>query len=220
MDSVATAGREFGASWSLSSVQAIEAGKAAPTLPTLLTLALVLGRLSGEPVRLADLMSEADLIDRPFVGRPDQPVRRTWLERVLSGVPVELHAVDFVHVVDRGRGNESDDVETAALTSKGPLDSRQRREQVDALWEAMNEPPDADSGRSSVPKRYSLAESRAAKKLGVQPLLLQQHAAKLWGHSLEVEALRRAGEDSTPQGRGRVTRILVDEIRASLESED
>lgn len=217
MDSVATAGREFGATWSLSSVQAIEAGKAAPTLPTLLTLALVLGRLSGEPVRLADLVSEADLIDRPFVARPDQPVRRTWLERVLSGVPVELHDVDYVHVADHGEGSESDDSELAALASNIPLTPQQRREQVDALWEAMNEPPDADSGRSSASKRHSLAESRAAKKLGVQPLLLQQHAVRLWGHSLETEALHRAGADSTPQARGRVTRILVDELRASIE---
>ncbi|MEJ1089408.1 hypothetical protein WDU99_13895 [Microbacterium sp. Mu-80] len=63
-----------------------------------------------------------------------------------------------------------------------------------------------------------LSES-SAKKLGVQPLLLQQHAVRLWGRSLETEALRRAGEGSTPQGRGRVTRILVDEIRASIEGE-
>ena len=34
----------------------------------------------------------------------------------------------------------------------------------------------------------------------------------LYGHSLDEEAAKRAGEGATPQKRGRVTRVLADEI--------
>lgn len=217
LDSIAQIGREFGATWSLSSVQAIEGGKAAPTLPTLLTLTLVLGRLSGQPLRLADLLSSAEALDRPYVDRPDQPVLRSWVERALSGERVELTNADYEHVNERRVPVEDEDLERAASKrGREPLTGDERYDQVDALWEAMNEPPEPGEYRSPRRSRASLAESRAAKKLGVRPLEFQQRAVQLWGHSLEAEALSRAGDDSTPQARGRVTRVLVDEIRESL----
>lgn len=55
------------------------------------------------------------------------------------------------------------------------------------------------------------------KKLGIGPLEVQQRAVQLWGRSLEAEALTRAGADSTPQARGRVTRVLVEEILESTK---
>ncbi|MHB1328059.1 MAG: hypothetical protein ACYC2K_07640 [Gemmatimonadales bacterium] len=98
-----------------------------------------------------------------------------------------------------------------------PMTGEERHAHVDALWEALNEPPEPGEFRRPRRPRLSLAESRAAKKLGVRPLEIQQRAIALWGRSLEAEALDRAGADSTPQARGRVTRVLVDEIRESME---
>lgn len=221
LESVAQLGREFGATWSLSSVQAIEAGRAAPTLPTLLTLALVLGRLSGEPLRLADLLGAAEALERPYVDRPDQPVLRAWVDRALSGGSVELTDADYDHA--RGCPTEAwgahQDLAIAQRGS-GPLTADERHAHVDARWEAMIEPPEAARRPSPRHPRISLAESRAAKKLGIRPLEVQQRAIQLWGHSLETESLARAGVDSTPQARGRVTRVLVEEITESTKGRD
>ena len=218
LESIAQLGREFGATWSLSSVQSIESGRAAPTLPTLLTLALVLGRLSGEPLRLSDLIGPAEALDRPFIGTPDQPVLRPWVERVLSGGKVELSDTDYKHFQENRALDGDEDVEQSAVQrSNGPLTGEERHAHVDALWDAMNVPPAPSEHRNSRSARASLAESRAAKKLGVGPLEVQRLAIGLWGRLLEAEAISRAGDDSTPQARGRVTRVLVDELRNSMK---
>lgn len=220
LDSIAQLGREFGATWSLSSVQAIEGGRAAPTLPTLLTLGLVLGRLSGEPLRLTDLLGSAEVLDRPYVDGPDQPVLRSWVERALSGHTVELTEADYKHVRERPAESWGKDEEHAAAQDhKVPLTEEDRHAHVDALWEAMIEPPEPGKSPGLRRPAASLAESRAAKRLGIRPLELQQQAIKLWGHSLEAETLSRAGDESTPQARGRVTRVLVDEIRESIKGD-
>lgn len=220
LESVARVGREYGATWSVSSVQAIEGGKAAPTLPTLLTLALSLGRLSGVPLRLADLFRSADLLDRPYMLTANRPVRRSWVDRILSGAPVVLTGADCEEPVASGEEAWDDELELEALARSDEMPPGGRRhDHVDALWEAMNEPPNPSVRPRAGGARVSLAESRAAKKLGVQPLELQRRAIRLWGRSLEAEAQHRAGAESAPQARGRVTRLLVEEIRESLESE-
>ncbi|MGY2744022.1 hypothetical protein [Arthrobacter sp. UYCu723] len=94
-----------------------------------------------------------------------------------------------------------------------------RHAHVGALWEATIEPPAPAEYRSPRRPGVSLAESRAAKKLSIRPLELQQRSIQLWGRSLEAEARSRAGADSTPQARGRVTRVLVDELRESVKEE-
>lgn len=171
LDAVAQLGHKFGAPWSLSSIQAIEAGRAAPTLPTLFTLALVLGKLSGTPIRLADLLGCGDTFNRPNLGGPSRPVLRSWVDRALSGAPVTTTDSDF------------------AVVEASDADVHPNRE------------------------RASLAEQRAAAKLGISPVELQQRAIKLWGHALESEAARRAGAYSSPQTRGRITRLLVHKLR-------
>lgn len=70
-----------------------------------------------------------------------------------------------------------------------------------------------------LPRSGSLAEDRAAKTLDIDIARLQQLAEELWTRSLEEESHRRAGPGSTPQARGRVTRVLVDEIRERLRTE-
>lgn len=221
LDAIAQEGRELGATWSLSSVQAIEGGRAAPTLPTLLTLALVLGRLSGEPLRLADMFGAVQVLDRPYVVTPDQPVRRSWLQRVLSGLPVELLDADYEHARAVRISVEDEELERAVWErGPGPLTAEERRGHFEAMWEAAIEPPEPEVLRNRGPRSSaSLAESRAAKKLGIRPFELQQRAIQMWGRPLEDEALSRAGSESTPQARGRITRVLVDEMREFLAEE-
>ena len=63
------------------------------------------------------------------------------------------------------------------------------------------------------------AEKRLANRLikEQQVLVLDDYTVAaicdvLYGHSLDEEAAKRAGEGATPQKRGRVTRVLADEI--------
>ncbi|GAA4705867.1 hypothetical protein GCM10025781_26500 [Kocuria gwangalliensis] len=79
-----------------------------------------------------------------------------------------------------------------------------------------HEPPEPDWDEDDA-YPPSLAEQRAAKKLEIDPAELRHWASELWGRGLEDESARRAGPDSSPQARGRVTRLLVDEIRTAIE---
>lgn len=220
LDAVAQLGREFGATWSLSSVQAIEGGRAAPTLPTLLTLALVLGRLSGEPLKLTDLLGSAKALDRPYVDRPDQPFLRSWVERALCGDTVELKDADYHHVYEGPEEVWDEDTEREVMARmKQPSTAEDEGNLVAGIRDEMLEPPEPAEYRSPRRPGVSLAESRAAKKLGIRPLELQQRAIRLWRRSLEAETFSRAGMDSTPQARGRVTRLLVEELQESPKEE-
>lgn len=179
LDAVATAGREYGATWGTASVRNIEAGKVAPTLPTLIHLALALGSLTGEDLRLADVLGDADLLDLAVQGDDHRPVSRAWLNAVLAGGPVRLAPRRY--------------------ESPGPFS-------------------DPDQEPKGPPA--SLAVKRAAQKVGIAPTEFLDWADRLWGRSLEDEAARRAGPESTPQARGLVTRRLVDAVRWAIEDRE
>lgn len=63
----------------------------------------------------------------------------------------------------------------------------------------------------------TLAETRAAAKLGIPVEEVWNYALKLWQVPLDQESKRRAGDNASPQARGRVTRLLVEEIRQEID---
>ena len=63
-----------------------------------------------------------------------------------------------------------------------------------------------------IPLYATLAETRLANRTGVDSEALHEACMNLYGHSLDEEAAKRAGEGATPQKRGRMTRVLADEI--------
>lgn len=63
-----------------------------------------------------------------------------------------------------------------------------------------------------IPLYATLAETRLANRNGVDSEALHEACMNLYGHSLDEEAAKRAGEGATPQKRGRMTRVLADEI--------
>lgn len=63
-----------------------------------------------------------------------------------------------------------------------------------------------------IPLYATLAETRLANRSGVDSEALHEACMNLYGHSLDEEAAKRAGEGTTPQKRGRVTRVLAGEI--------
>lgn len=185
LDAVATAGREFGATWGAASIRNIEAGKLAPTIPNLMVLALALGKLTGRSMKLSDLLGEAEVLELPVQGSARQPVPRSWVDGVLNGRPVHL------------------EVEPARRQTS--------HEQL------LDPQPFGTPSHSHDTVSSSLAERRAAERLGIDAGELQEWADQLWGRSLEEEAGHRAGPKSTPQARGHVTRGLVEEIRGAID---
>ncbi len=64
----------------------------------------------------------------------------------------------------------------------------------------------------------TLAEERAAKRLGVRPRRVAAAAHILWRRHLDEEVAARAGSDASPQAKGHITRQLLAEIDATLQS--
>lgn len=186
----------------------LERGQAAITLPTLLHLALALGDLIGRPLTLAELFGGAQSLALDADHRHE--VTSTWLERMLSGNPVALTPEDIPLVADYYSSPDGQ------LSKSEPLTEQERSDALDELIEQSKIPPDHEVDHDFAQMPPSLAEKRAAQKLGIRPNELQWWANDLWGCSLEEESIRRSSPEATPQARGRITRRLVDEIRGAL----
>jgi transcriptional regulator with XRE-family HTH domain len=219
LDQIAHAGRSYGASWSASSVSNIERGQASLTLPSLILLALALGDLLGRPLELSSLLGEAHVIE--LAPGTERPVERSWIDSVLAGAPVA-----FRH--GQGRDDEDgeideeleDEVLNRMREARGrEMTGAEKDSHLAQLLDQSQTPPERSRSSSARDRAGTLAEERAAKKLGVTLARLQRLSEEAWGRSLEDEALRRAGRDSSPQARGRVTRLLVEEIRESMKEE-
>jgi len=214
LDQIAHAARSHGASWSASSVSNIERGQASLTLPTLLLLALALGDVLGRPLTLSALLGDAELLT--LGGDGQDPVDRPWMDRVLTGAEVARSADERVLPKDDFEDSEELDNEVFRRMreshGKG-LTPGERNDQFAQHLDQFQMPPEPAGRNSTTGDSGSLAEERAAKKLGLSTTQLRKLALDLWAHSLEEESSRRAGSDSTPQARGRVTRVLVDELR-------
>lgn len=221
LDQIARAARSHGASWSASSVSNIERGQASLTLPTLLLLALALGELLGRPLRLSELLGDVDVL--ALVPGDQGVVRRAWIDAALAGGAVITSPNERVDGDDEF-DEFDEELELEATRMMGemrgrPLTASEQRARFNQALEELQTPPALAERKSSESAAGSLAEERAAKKLQIDTARLRELALDLWTRPLEEEALRRAGLDSTPQARGRVTRVLVDEIRETLKED-
>lgn len=193
LDDVARQAHAYGASWGVSTVRNIESGRSSPTLPTLVTLALVLNDLAGTSLALRDVLGDATALASPEV--QGSPVKRSWYDSVLSGAPVVVGWSDMAD----------------------PL--RQSDVVIDSLESVGREMPAGWTLPDGGPRPSTLAERRAADRLGALSTVVSGWADHLWGHSLDDEAAARATSDS-PQARGRASRLLVDEIASRLTKDE
>lgn len=65
----------------------------------------------------------------------------------------------------------------------------------------------------------TLAEERAAKRLGVRPRQVALWSHMLWGRHLDEEAALRSDADASPQARGHMTRELARIIGERIEAQ-
>lgn len=221
LDQVAGAARSYGASWSASSVSNIERGQASLTLPTLLLLALALGSLLGRPLTLSNLLGDVEVLT--LVTDDRYSVKRSWVDGALKGAAVTMSSDQRLDAADAANDYQVDEELTDEVLRRmremrgRKMTRAEEHDQVAQLLDQSQMAPEPATRILAKGDAGSLAEDRAAKKLGISTTRLRQRAIQLWGRSLEAEALNRAGADSTPQARGRVTRVLVDEIRDSMK---
>jgi len=172
----------------------------------------------GRPLTLSALLGDVE--DLTLVSGGQYPVKRSWVDGVLQGAEVTRSSVERVDAEDDYEVDEEleDEVLRKMREMRGREATRaEGTDQVAQLLDQSQVPPGPATRNPTKGDAGSLAEERAAKKLGISIGRLRQLALDLWARSLEEESSRRAGTDSTPQARGRVTRVLVDEIRGSME---
>jgi transcriptional regulator with XRE-family HTH domain len=221
LDQIARAARSHGASWSASSISNIERGQASVTLQTMTLLALALGDLLGRPLALADLLGDAVALSLAGEGG-GHVVARSWMDSVLSGGPVVM---DTSHQtgsdVDAEFDEELEDEVLRRMRDSRGRDLPQLRNsaQLEQMLDESQLPRVRSSRARAGSTASSLAEERAAKKLGIDSNQLRRLALEQWGHSIEDESALRAGANSTPQARGRATRVLVEELRDSMKGD-
>ncbi|MFA7509462.1 MAG: hypothetical protein WCZ29_03160 [Mycolicibacterium vanbaalenii] len=200
-DRLARAARKRGLNWGTGRVADLEAGRVSPTLPTLISVALALGDVRGEPIRLADLVQCEGYV-------------RVSGDLVLSGEAL-------VHYVS-GR-----EVRVVMRYIPGGMDEvRQLFERYDATRKAFLaelNPNFADVEPSlylSIYEASGEAENRAATAVDTDLYNVSVASAYLWGRTLSDERDARAGADSTAQKRGRITRQLYDELKVALRGDN
>lgn len=209
----------YGLTFPESRVRDLERGKRGITLGLLIALTASLGHLTGQQLRLADMLGDAEYLelDKGFT------IRRDAVARFLTGEDV---AIDARH---RAPGDLSPDTVRAvqAITADvvGNVVGFPALVQmaVELAKSQLVDAPDdyeAHKVRNEIPPTY--AETRLARRLEVEPQTVATWAWYLWQATLDDEAARLAGEGSTPQARGHQTRLLgaqiEDAIRRQRES--
>ncbi|MBT2497139.1 helix-turn-helix transcriptional regulator [Microbacterium sp. ISL-59] len=193
LDDVARQAREFGAGWGVSTVRNFESARSAVTLPNLLVLAASLNALAGSSLTLDDLLGDTATFSAPSVHGAG--VTREWVRSALAGAPVRLSLTD---------------------TSSQLLDSDRLLDMLEAVGREMPVGWYVPGPDEPAPREPTLAEQRAADRLGMLRVSFAAWADRLWGRSLDEEAAIRASSNS-PQARGRATRALVEEVSKHYE---
>lgn len=198
---MANAARKHGLNWGTGRIADLEAGRVSPTLPTLISVALALGEVRGEPIRLHDLL----YYDGFVTISGDLVLSGEALIRFVCGYPVEV----LVRYIPGGLE------EVAKFLAKKDERENKHLAQLNAEFAKV----DKDL-RLAVFEQSGEAEERAAKALNIDTYYLAIASAYLWGRSLADERDRRSGPGTTAQKRGRITRQLYAELKAAIHGHD
>jgi transcriptional regulator with XRE-family HTH domain len=196
LDQIATESRRYGSNWNSSSIKKLEGGQVAATLENMLMIARAINSLTGGDRSLADIFPDDEDMD---IG--ERTVAAGELRKALSGSPVLFEA-------SPGAGTATQ--MTEAIASSVPEMMRQ----VSGVIISSLPADDRSEVEAHEP---SLAEHRAARKLGVAPSAVAALCWTRYGRFLDDEAAYRAGEGASPQKRGRETRGIVEELDLLLE---
>lgn len=196
MDAVARAVREYGQYWSTGRVSDIESGRGAASLEVLVVLAFALSDLTKKSVGPSDLLRTSAGVE---LGDGFALTGNAFIEVVQGDRgPNDLDVADVVGAEDEMRALVERGIEALGRYGHGLT--------VGQIRGARKEWRDADQ--------------RAARKLGLTDEEFMGLCLRVFGRLMSAEAEERAGEGATPQKRGRVTRGLLEELRAANDGND
>lgn len=185
--------RKYGLSWSRSRVGDIENGRGSATVEVLVVLCAALADLTGQRLSPAMLLDTA----RPVQIGPRYLVAPGALPALFRGEAADLDPLGSDHQA----GPDEDELSQSF---------RAFAELQLAVGDAKGRVSEDDARRAF--SAAALADERAATKLGLSRAQLVGYSLRLWGRLLSEESAARAGEGTTPQKRGRITRELLQEI--------
>lgn len=188
LEDVSKSSSELGANWNIARVSNLENGRTTPTIQTLLTMVYALNNADkGESIRPLDLL-EAD--PESIIQFGEIRLKGELFNQLVGG---ELYSLRFNDLVD---GEEIFD----EMISKA----------MGSLTKYGNNFKSGDARKAR--KEYSLADQRAAKKLGLSKSEFIGACLSLWGQLLSQKSEQEAGLESSAQKRGRTTRNLIKEL--------
>lgn len=199
-DRLASAAKKRGLKWGTGRIADLEAGRVSPTLSTLVSLALALGDVRGEPIKLQELVYWDGFVS---VSGDLMLTGEALARYVASNWPVQVVLRDTPG--GRQKLNKLMD-----YLDKDNMDERHLADINPRLTKVSK------TKRANVFEGSGEAEERAAKSLDVGVYELAAASAYLWGKTLSDERDARAGDGASAQKRGRITRQLIDELRVVL----
>lgn len=215
LDDLASRSHEFGTNWTSATIANMEKGASrADALPNILILLATMNSLEDEKwsVMQAEYsLSDAECAhDRRKLADIFDGVDRV---NVAQYIPITFPSKCIVKAL---RGGEVDlknpeNIQKARISYYDGLGSgiEEMIRSVEECYRKKGKEP---------PKRAAeyatAAEIRAAKKLGVDPLDFATYCLQQYGHSMDEETSKRAGDNATPQKRGRATREIMKEYKA------
>lgn len=206
---------DAGLRWTASKVGQFERGQYNPTFSTVLAVAYALSTATGGVVVPADLVRsdgyvvitdrldpQGDLLEAVLRGK------RPWRVGYNPADPLGQGLAP----AERGRTADlmRDPAVIKAMVDQGlvRLDDRLRYGQVPLKeYEAIR-------------RQSGLDEQRVAKRLGITPELLVGASWELWRKSFSEERDLRAGPGAGPQKKGRISRILIQELKEEFARGD
>lgn len=204
MDDVATASRRYGSGWIAANVRNIEhGGGKADSLPVLILLVQSLHDLTGDDLSITS----------PFE-RIGDDLEITDIVRLSPQELDELIGTGSImlmpNVIDRDERDywHRDGYMKALRAAKNP---------VPQVYPDIFPPLKNSKVKSIFDIVPTAAETRAAKKKGISPLSFASWCRYLYDCSMDEEAAKRAGENATPQKRGRFSRLIIQEISKQID---
>ncbi|RSX48906.1 hypothetical protein [Bifidobacterium castoris] len=195
LDNIAAASRRYGARWTPGFLSGLKRNRSSATLENLIILCACLTDLTGEKVTLADLFAG----DGPVDIGDDAHTDRHGVRDAVSGRTCRIEGPSVLETV------------TAALVDESL--PQLMRDLSDRIVNLAAERYGARS-RTHVP---TLSEIRLAKRLGVTPAAAAAACMLEYGDHLDEVTAHMAGEDATPQLRGRKTREVSDRLDLLLD---
>lgn len=194
LDNICAAAHKYGTTWTPGFLNGMRRNRSAASLPNLLVLCKCLSDLTGEQILLSDLFDGKELVDLDNGAK----IRQSELRKALNG---RSYHIDTVSVLEAA---------TAALISEIPDLMKQLSDTI--ITTAQNV-----YGSRFASHAPTLSESRAAKRLGLSPAATAGLCLLEYGDFLDDVTERLAGENATPQLRGRRTREVSERLDHVLD---